>query len=87
MYLNTELKKNFENLIKLLELCLFSEDFNQRPDCEILLDRMSEWSVDKECVLNDKNIENFRSNLQKPENEFLRLFFENKTKNNCNSIK
>ena len=78
-YLNTNLKEKFGKLLEMLSICLFSTDYNQRPNCSQMLDTINELTVDSNTLLFGENIEDFKQLLNDTNYQFLKLFFEIKS--------
>ena len=80
-YLNTNLENNFSKLLETLKDCLQPKDQkpDNRPDCQQLLQKISEFSVDKNLLTESKsNYEEFQKVLEKQKNGFLKKNFNNK---------
>ena len=77
-YLNTNLENNFRKLLEMLSICLYSSDYNLRPNCSQMIDTINDLSLDFNTISCDNNFEEFKQLLVQTNNEFLKTFFETK---------
>ena len=82
-YLNTNLENNFSKLLETLKDCLQPKDGkpDNRPNCEQLLQKINEFSVDKSLLTKDNTLEEFKTVVKNQLNCFLQKFFEYKINN------
>ena len=79
--MNTNLENNFSKLLETLKDCLQPKDQkpDNRPDCQQLLQKINEFSVDKNIMTkNRETYGKFLSILGIQSNGFLRMFFDYK---------
>jgi hypothetical protein len=53
--------EKYENLEK-LQATMVNEDFNQRPNCELILKNTSKWRLNLEEILKEQLVSNLESN-------------------------
>ena len=66
-----------------LKDCLQPKEENpdNRPNCEQLLQKINEFSVDKSLLTKDNTLEEFKTVVKNQLNCFLKMFFEYKFNN------